>query len=161
MGHVLHGLAHFLTRTLQTSRGDTSKWPCIGCEGQFVAYARGPSMVCEMKTEKGDWTAFAAERHDSVELNTATQFKIWILNEQNGLANQPVSFMVLAEMIRNTPYVFFCRPSCVAFLCCCACDRSVCRLLSGCLHQRLIFPLFNRLLGKSRRDPATSTVSTS
>ena len=44
--------------------GDMTKFPHIGCGANFIPYARGPSMVCEiqMRQNAGEWEAFLADQ---------------------------------------------------------------------------------------------------
>ena len=43
--------------------GEVEKFPHIGCGANYVPWARGPSMVCEiqMSQNKGEWEAFLAD----------------------------------------------------------------------------------------------------
>ena len=42
--------------------GEEDKWPKIGCGSNFVPYAKGFSMVTEIKCPDGTWTAFSSDR---------------------------------------------------------------------------------------------------
>ena len=42
--------------------GEEENWPKIGCGSNFVPYAKGFSMVTEIKCPDGQWTAFSSDR---------------------------------------------------------------------------------------------------
>ena len=50
---------------------DVLKWPQPGCGARFAPWARGPSMVVEMKTEADERVAFLAERPYSLRMVSA------------------------------------------------------------------------------------------
>ena len=41
---------------------DIATWPVIGCRSKFRPWAKGASMVVELKQEDGSWLAMMAER---------------------------------------------------------------------------------------------------
>eukprot|EP00975_Prorocentrum_lima_P051271 10739690-Prorocentrum_lima.AAC.1 len=41
---------------------NVDKWPEVGCGARCVPWARGASMVMEMRMTDGTWEAFMAER---------------------------------------------------------------------------------------------------
>ena len=41
---------------------DVASWPRLGCSGRFRPWAKGHSMVCEVKDVDDTWSAFIAAR---------------------------------------------------------------------------------------------------
>ena len=54
---------HHRFQDMKTTYGEVTNFPHIGCGANYVPWARGPSMVCEiqMRQHTGEWEAFLAD----------------------------------------------------------------------------------------------------
>ena len=78
--------------------GDVTKWPKVGCGADFIPWAKGMSMVAEVKCPDGVWQAFSADRlpaqlDDEIKKAQAAFYLAGRkLNEEELLGIIPVSF---------------------------------------------------------------------
>ena len=47
---------------LRAKHGTVEQWPGIGCGSRFVPWAKGASMVVELKMSTGEWQSCMADR---------------------------------------------------------------------------------------------------